>query len=282
MSDDVSTKKLSDVFMLFAGEVGKIKEVEGVDFKPLFHTSKESQLEDKFKLMYSRPEQLMADIKGGGSVRNLAGLYSGTFRSAFDKAPEGAKGEHLMECKTANHIVVVADVDMLEDQYWSQSQNFFGQNIVQAINQNTVFLNNIVEKLTGSNDLIGLRSRTKSIRPFDKVLEIEEIARRSYQARQTELQEQLKSVKDEIAKLMQKSDPGQRVIVSPEVQEQIKQFQEKELVVAKQLRSVSKELRSSIVELGTKLKYLNLLLIPFLLAIYGSISLYTKSRRISA
>ena len=282
MSDDVSTQKLSDVFMLFSGDLGKNKEVSGVEFKPLMMTSKEGRLEEKFKLMYSRPEQLLADIKGSGSVRNLAGLYSGTFRSAFDKAPEGVSGEHVMEGKAPNHIIVVADADMLEDQYWSQSQNFFGQNIVQAINQNTVFLNNVVEKLTGSNDLIGLRSRTKSIRPFEKVLEIEEIARRNYQARQTELQEQLKTVKDEIAKLMQKADPGQRVIVSPEVQEQIKQFQAKEIVVAKELRQVSKNLRSSIVELGTKLKYFNLLLIPLLLAIYGSISLYTKSRRISA
>jgi ABC-type uncharacterized transport system involved in gliding motility auxiliary subunit len=282
MSDDVSTNKLNNMRLLFTGQVGKIQDVEGVEFKALLSTSKEAQLEDKFKLMYSRPEQLLADLKGKGSVIPLAGLFSGKFRSAFDKAPEGVNGEHLVESKTSNHIIVVADVDMLEDQYWAQTMNFMGQTIIQPSNQNTVFLNNIVEKLSGSNDLISLRSRSRSMRPFEKVLEIEEQARRSYQAREKELQEQLQNVEAEITKLMQKADPGQRVIVSAEVQAEIKSFQEKKAVVAKELRGVRKDLRSSIVELGTTLQAINILLIPLLLALFGSISLYTKSRRISA
>jgi ABC-type uncharacterized transport system involved in gliding motility auxiliary subunit len=281
MSEDVSTSKLNNVRVLFSGSLSANSKVESTTFTPLISSSKAAQDEDKFKLMYSRPEQLLADLKGNGSVQHLAGLYSGKFRSAFDQAPEGVDGDHIAEASEAVHIAVVADVYMLEDQYWSRNMNFMGQNIVQALNQNTVFLNNLVEKLTGNNDLISLRSRSRFLRPFDKVLEIEEDARRKYQARESELQSQLQEVEQEIGKLMQKASPGQRVIVSPEVQAQIEEFQNKRVTVAKELRTVRRDLRSSIDELGTKLQAINILLIPFLIAIYGLFALITKSRRIA-
>jgi ABC-type uncharacterized transport system involved in gliding motility auxiliary subunit len=182
MSDDVSTKKLNQLMMLYTGAVNKKEGVENVEFKPLISSSSEANTEDKQKLLYTPPEQLLADLKGG-TPQHLAGLYSGKFRSAFDKAPEGVDGDHINEVADTNHIVVVADVDMLEDQYWARNMNFLGQSVTQAINQNTVLLNNLVEKLTGNNDLISLRSRSRFLRPFDKVLVLEENARKAYQER---------------------------------------------------------------------------------------------------
>jgi ABC-type uncharacterized transport system involved in gliding motility auxiliary subunit len=279
MSDDVSTRKLNNIMMLYTGALKKKEGVENVEFKPLISSSKEASTEDKQKLLYTRPEQLLADLKGG-TPQHMAGLYSGKFRSAFDKAPEGVEGEHLSEVAESNHIVIVADVDMLEDQYWARSMNLFpGQNMVQAINQNTVLLNNLVEKLTGNNDLISLRSRSRFLRPFDKVLVLEENARKAYQEREQALQEQLQKVEAEINQLIQKADPGQRVIVSDDVQNQIKSFQDKKAKVAKELRDVRKNLRSSIDELGTFLQAINILLMPLLIALFGLIVIISKSRR---
>jgi ABC-type uncharacterized transport system involved in gliding motility auxiliary subunit len=203
------------------------------------------------------------------------------FKSAFEQQPEGVEGKHLTEATEELHIAVIADIDMIEDQYWARSMNFLGQNVTQALNQNTVFLNNLVEKLTGNNDLISLRSRSRFLRPFDKVLEIEEAARRKYQARESELQAQLQQVEQEISQLMQTASPGQRVIVSPEIQEQIESFQSQRATVAKELRTVRRDLRSSIDELGTTLQAINILLIPFLIALYGLFALVSKSRRMA-
>jgi ABC-type uncharacterized transport system involved in gliding motility auxiliary subunit len=281
MSDDVSTKKLNQLMMLYTGAVNKKEGVENVEFKPLISSSSEANTEDKQKLLYTPPEQLLADLKGG-TPQHLAGLYSGKFRSAFDKAPEGVDGDHINEVADTNHIVVVADVDMLEDQYWARNMNFLGQSVTQAINQNTVLLNNLVEKLTGNNDLISLRSRSRFLRPFDKVLVLEENARKAYQEREQALQEQLQKVEAEINQLVQKADPGQRVIVSADVQKQIQSFQDKKAKVAKELRGVRKNLRSSIDELGTFLQAINILLIPFLIALFGLIVVASKSRRTAA
>lgn len=278
MSDDVSTKKLNQLMMLYTGAVNKKEGVENVEFKALISSSSEASTEDKAKLLYTRPEQLLADLKGG-TPQHMAGLFSGKFRSAFDKAPDGVEGEHINEVAETNHVVVVADVDMLEDQYWSRTMNFLGQSVAQAINQNTVLLNNLVEKLTGNNDLISLRSRSRFLRPFDKVLVLEENARKAYQEREQALQEQLQKVETEINQLVQKADPGQRVIVSADVQEQIKSFQDKKAKVAKELRGVRKNLRSSIDELGTFLQAINILLIPLLIALFGLIVVVSKSRR---
>ena len=83
----------------------------------------------------------------------------------------------------------------------------------------------------------------------------------------------------EINQLIQKADPGQRVIVSDDVQNQIKSFQDKKAKVAKELRDVRKNLRSSIDELGTFLQAINILLMPLLIALFGLIVIISKSRR---
>src|SRR5208282_6913880 len=71
------------------------------------------------------------------------------------------------------NIVVVADTDMLDDRFWVQSQDFFGQRVAIPIANNGDLVANAIEVLAGGNDLIGLRSRGTSARPFEVVDQIE-------------------------------------------------------------------------------------------------------------
>jgi ABC-type uncharacterized transport system involved in gliding motility auxiliary subunit len=275
---------LNNLRFLYPGSF-KLKDgAEGVKFEPLISTTDKAIHIDNFRIRSTPPNQLM-DLFGQSpaSIKHLAGIFSGKFKSAFDKAPEGVSGTHLSEVnKEEGHIAVVGDVDMLEDNYWVERMNIFGQSVPRVVNQNAVLNHNLIERFAGNDDLISLRSRGRSARPFTKVKEMEEDARKKFQAKEKELQEQLSEVEKKINTLVQKADPGQKIVVNKDVQDQIKKFQAERVKVAKELRHVRKSLRSSIDDLGTKLFLINLLLIPILIGLYGIFLAASKSRRVGS
>jgi len=282
--DNMITSDLKNLRMLYSGSF-KLKEgMEQVEFSPLISTTNQAMGIDAMRVRSTQPNQLMRLFNDkSGSVLHVAGLFSGKFKSAFDKAPEGVVGgTYLTEVAEKSHIAIVGDVDMLEDQYWAQRQQFFGQTLLQVVNQNAVLNHNLVERLSGNEDLISLRSRGRSARPFTKVLDIEEQARKEYQAQEEKLQSELEKIESQISDLVKKSDPGQKIVVNKDVQEQIKSFQAKRVEVAKQLRYVRKNLRSSIDDLGTTLHAFNILFIPTLIALYGIFLAISKFRRVGS
>ena len=104
--------------------------------------------------------------------------------------PEQA-AEHISESITDTQMVLVADVDLLSDRLWVQVQNFFGQRIPSAFADNGNFVINALDNLTGSTDLISVRSRGTTNRPFSLVegmrLSAEAQYRETEQSLQTEL-----------------------------------------------------------------------------------------------
>ena len=281
--DHMITANLNNLRMLYPGSF-KLKEgTENITFEPLVSTTKEAINIDTFRIRSTPPQQLMTLFdKQEGKELHLAGLFTGKFKSAFDKAPEGNTNPYLAEVAEKGHIAVVGDVDMLEDSYWAQRQQFFGQTLMQVINQNAVLNHNLVERFSGNDDLISLRSRGRSARPFDKVLEMEEQARKDFQAQEQKLQEDLSKVEKQINDLVKQADPGQKIVVNKDVQAQIKKFQAERVKVAKELRHVRKNLRSSIDDLGTDLHAFNILFIPVLIAMYGIFFAISKSRRVGS
>ena len=90
------------------------------------------------------------------------------------------------------NVVVVADTDMLDDRFWAQSHDFFGQRVVVPIAGNGDFVANAVEVLAGGEDLVGLRSRGTSARPFEVVEQIQRAAQTRYSAEEQALEAKLK------------------------------------------------------------------------------------------
>ena len=281
--DDMATSDLNNLRMLYSGSFKLKKDAEGVEFTPLVTTTKEAMPIDVFRIKSTPPNQLMNLFKSdNGAELHVAGMFKGKFKSAFDKAPEGVTKAYIPEVAEQGHIAIVGDVDMLEDNYWAQRQQFFGQSLVQIINQNAVLNHNLVERFSGNEDLVGLRSRGHFARPFSKVLEMEEQARKDFQAQEQKLQADLSKVENQIKELVQKADPGQKIVVNQDVQNQIKNFQAEKIKVAKELRHVRKNLRSSIDDLGNNLQAFNILFIPFLIGLYGIFFSISKSRRVGS
>ena len=181
------------------------------------------------------------------------------------------------------NVVVVADTDMLDDRFWMQTQDFFGQRVAIPTANNADFVDNAVEVLAGGNDLVGLRSRGTSARPFEVVDRIERDAQERYSAEERALQQKLKDTQAKLADLTGKDQANAPTTLSPEQTETIEEFRADMLQTRRQLRAVQGSLRGDIGRLKAGLEFLDIALIPILVAgvavILGVLRLKRRSRR---
>jgi ABC-type uncharacterized transport system involved in gliding motility auxiliary subunit len=161
--------------------------------------------------------------------------------------------------------VLVGDVDMLSDRLWVQVQNFLGQRLASPFANNGDFVFNALDNLSGSADLIGLRSRATYSRPFTKVEELRRKADSQYRETEQQLQSQLSETERKLGELQSaRSDQGS-LLMSPEQQAEIQRFLDEQVRIRQELRAVRRNLDKDIDNLGLTLKVVNIVVVPLLL-----------------
>lgn len=271
-NNDIVVSRLTQVMLPFAGAL-EWKGVDGLKFDPLLFTSA-----DHACLIPSQSAQYgMAAMKDSlvadGKRRTLAARIAGEFKTAFPKGPDWTEGstnaiaEVVKSGKGA--VVVFADSDFLADQFCVRVQNtIFGQ-MVQPINDNLVLFANVIEQYAGREELIGVRSRGASNRPFVKVDALEAKAMAKWQQKQVELEGALRETQQRLAALQKEKSGNERMILSQEQQDEIVKFRKMQADTRRQLKNVRKELTADIDTLGTFLKTLNIVLVPLLIVGFG-------------
>jgi ABC-type uncharacterized transport system involved in gliding motility auxiliary subunit len=208
---------------------------------------------------------------------------AGETTPAAAKPAEAAAADWVKTSAQPINIVVVADTDMLDDRFWMQTQDFFGQRVAVPTANNADFVANAVEVLAGGNDLVGLRSRGTSARPFEVVDRIERDAQERYSAEERALQQKLKDTQAKLADITGKDQANAPTTLSPEQAKTIEEFRADMLQTRRQLRSVQGSLRGDIGRLKAGLEFLDIALIPILVAavavILGVLRLKRRSRR---
>ncbi|MBV9860193.1 MAG: GldG family protein [Alphaproteobacteria bacterium] len=181
------------------------------------------------------------------------------------------------------NVVVVADTDMLDDRFWAQTQDFFGQRVLVPVANNGDFVANAIDVLAGGEDLIGLRTRGSSARPFTVVERIQRSADERYSAERRELQDKLKQTQTKLQDLTAKEPGNGTASLSPEQTKAIDQFRADLLTTRQQLRDVQAALRSDIQGLKAMLEFLDIALVPMLVAaaaiVAGAMRLKRRRRR---
>jgi ABC-type uncharacterized transport system involved in gliding motility auxiliary subunit len=199
------------------------------------------------------------------------------------KAAEAPAVDWLKTSVPPINVVAVADTDMLDDRFWLQTQDFFGQKVAVPTANNGDFVANAVEVLAGGNDLVGLRSRGTSARPFQVVNRIERDAQERYSAEERALQQKLKDTQAKLADLTGKDQTNAPATLSAEQAKTIEEFRGDMLQTRRQLRDVQSALRSDIGRLKAVLEFLDIALIPIVVAavavILGVVRLKRRSRR---
>ena len=278
--DNVLTSKLNQVLMPWPGSL-KLEQIEGIKTESLISTTKDAMLKTTEELMTGGglPQELIKNYQAGGEELSVAAMSSGKFKSNFpDGAPSSSNPEHLSEAKQESVLVVIADTDLLGDRYAVTVQNVFGRQFVRPMNDNISLMLNAVESLSGSNDLISIRSRGKYSRPFTKVQQLEISAQQKWQKEEEQLKAKLNSANQRLNQLQ--SAAGQDKAFSEEMLAEIKRFREERLETQKNLRKVRRGLREEVEKLGSKLFFMNTFLIPLILiALSFSLVLVRKGKK---
>ena len=247
-------------------------------------------------------EALVRDFRPDGSAHLLAVRVSGTAASAFAEGPppasagsaEGTGGAdetggtaqdaaappaHVAEGEI--NVIVVGDTDLLQDQFWVQRQNLFGQSIPIPISANGSLVINALDNLTGSGDLIGIRSRGRFLRPFTVVNELRQEAELRFREKEKELLQRLEETDARLSEL--RTGESGEVVLTEEQRNAILEFTNERFRIRRELRNVRHSLREDIEALETWLKFVNIGLVPIVIGLGGLLAgLHRMRRRRSA
>ena len=238
------------------------------------------QLEAGYVKYGTKPTDLLQLYHPGGAPLVLAARVRGDVSSAFPNGIEGLEdSERLTASREPVNVIVVADTDMLEDRFWVDFKEFYGRRVAVARADNGAFLINALENLSGSNDLISLRSRGRSARPFVKVAALKETAEQQYRARERALQIKLSESSQKIRELQQQKEGESTLVISPEQREELRKFQAEQIKTRKELRNVQHGLTRNIENLGTWLKVINIGAIPLLVILLATLLGVIRMRR---
>jgi ABC-type uncharacterized transport system involved in gliding motility auxiliary subunit len=168
---------------------------------------------------------------------------------------------------------------------WIQSQDFFGQRVVVPTANNGDFVANAVEVLAGGNDLISLRSRGTSARPFEVVQQIQRDADARYSAKEKELQDKLKDLETKMKdiRVVKDQQGGGTVQLTAQQAQDLDTFRGEMVQTRRQLREVQLALRQDIDRLKAVLEFVNIGLVPVIVGIVaivlGILRLNRRKRR---
>jgi ABC-type uncharacterized transport system involved in gliding motility auxiliary subunit len=283
---------------------GILEPVDGATTKlePLITTSPEAMKipVDKVAPLPDVPA-LLTGFRSENTRYTLAARVTGPVATAFPEGPpkpaaaptkpdEPAKPEQpsppadfLRQSAQPINVIVVADTDMLDDRFWTQSQDFFGRRVIVPTANNGDFVANAVEVLAGGEDLVDLRSRGSSARHFLLVEEIQRAADDRYAAEQQALQEKLKQTQQKLRELTGNNPATPTAPLSPEQAQTIEQFRADMVATRQQLRAVQGALRQDIEGLKAILEFCDIALVPILVAVaaivLGALRLRRRRRR---
>lgn len=273
---DIVSAQLDSVNFSSAGHF-QLADGAGVRLEPLAQSSGNAAVvaADRVRFLPD-PQALFNDFAPTGEHYVLAARLTGQLKTAF---PERSGDGHLAASTEDANIVLVADTDLLSDRLWVNVQSFFGQRIVNSFANNGDFIINAVDNLVGSADLIGVRTRATSSRPFATVEALKRSADDRFRAKEQELQTQLGETERKLTELQGARGDQGSTLLSAEQQLELQRFQEEKLRIRRELRQVRRQLDADIQALGARLKFINIAGVPLLLTFGAAGFAFWRSRR---
>jgi ABC-type uncharacterized transport system involved in gliding motility auxiliary subunit len=300
LSDQV-TASLQALNLASVGAIAPLKDAT-TTFEPLVRSSAEASLMDAIQAKLDpRPEDLLAQVVPTGRRYTIAARISGQVKTAFPggqptitpaDAPPKAQppkpvGPHLRVSKTPINVIVMADSDIFDDRFWVRVETLYGRRLAAPFADNGAFILNAVENLSGSNDLISLRTRATSSRPFTVVQKLQAQAQSRFQQEADALKQKLSDTETRLHALEQgggsNGQPQSGTALTSDQQREIGRFKREVAATRTALRNVQRNLRKDIDALGALLAFINIALVPILVAAFAiALAILRRRRRARA
>jgi ABC-type uncharacterized transport system involved in gliding motility auxiliary subunit len=292
--DDAVTGQSDDLMIPFAG-VFTGKPADGLKQDILLKTTKDSQLVDGMMAQVNG-QKIADDFKPSGVNYTVAMRLYGKFKTAFpDGKPAGDKKDgtadksddkkvddgSLKESKKEGVVYLFGDADFIADQFSVQVNRAMG--VAFPINGNLALFQNLIEQAAGDSNLIGARSRASVRRPFTVVQKMETEARMRYQAKIEGLDKKQQELQTKLSELQVKKEGNTaKVILTPEQQQAIKQFNADLAKTKKDLRVERRNLRQDVDAMENRLKWLNIAAMPVAVSLTGLTLALARRKRTAA
>ncbi len=303
--DNAITAQLNELTTLFPG-VLKIKEHSAdddspkLDYTPLLSTSSEGnawRVDNDYELMNPDYAKFMRQFRDGTEPVVIGYMVTGDFTSAFpdgiqvpDEAAEteGQEGDEsagptmktltgLTASAEPCAVIVLADVDMFSDMV-AYRQTFFG---IEPVGDNSSLMLNAIEDLSGSAQLIAIRSRGNFKRPFTVVDDIEYKANQESAAEESRIMAQIQGFEQQLNEKIQAvegENKGQ--LINQTIVEEKKKIELELRQAEKDLRDIKMQKRQRVEALKRKMRNFCTLPGPILtLAIAVILGIYRSSKR---
>jgi len=262
---DMVTADLEKLNFSSAGSISATEQ-SPLKLEALVQSSTSSQLVDAriVKTAGNPPELLRKNFKPSGEAYVLAARFTGTLKSAF--AEKSAPNQIMKSIKPAQ-IIIVADSDLLADRMWVVEQNILGSPVFDEISNNGDFAINLVDSLAGDPNLISLRTRTVSSRPFERIEKIQRSAELRYHDRQSQLQSDMEALNQKLSQIQGNNSASNITPLTAAQKAEIAKYQKQKNAIRSELRQVQRQLNTDIEDLLSRLKLINILLVPGLVVI---------------
>ncbi|MBY6205326.1 Gldg family protein [Halomonas denitrificans] len=274
--EDIVTAQLDLINTASIGAFDLSALAEGLEAVPLLESSDAAgELPTERLRMAADPASLADELGEGTGVRTLAVRLTGTANTAY---PDRAAADEDWRTEGALNAILVADTDLLADALWVQRQRFLGQVLLEPFADNGALAVNAVENLLGNADLISIRGRASSDRPFDLVDTLRREAEARLRATEQQLELELREAEARLTELQQARGDTDLSILTPEQEAEIDRFMNQRLEIRRQLRQVRRELDSDIEALGSRVKLINIALMPVLVTLFALFIAWRRRR----
>ncbi len=275
---DVVTSEIERIGILSPGLL-EVSDTSPLAMTPLlFSTPHSVLLEIERVRPFPDPVQLLTDFVASETRYPIAARFVGPLETMFPDGapvrmnardevigedPNNPLPEHVAKSNGPVNMIVVADTDILADVTWLRG----APGSAQPVAQNNAFVVNALDNLVGSADLIALRGRGLSGRPFDTVETIRRDSELKFRAKERELVRALGEAERKIQELQQE-DQGE-AIMSVEQRRTIDGFRADMLAMRAELREVQHALVRDIDALDARLKMINIGAIPVIIGVFA-------------
>lgn len=170
----------------------------------------------------------------------------------------------ILESQNGEGVAVIfSDADMMYDAF-TLGQDQFGGLVAREGNL-PMFLNT-VELLSGGGDLLQVRSRSSTQRPFTKMEELRENVEKEYRPSLTQKKAEMDKIAQDMGPLQVKN--GQ-LVIDPVQLQKLDTLKEKQSQIQKEIREIKKGQRKRLDSTENMIKVLNVFGVPLLVIIIG-------------
>lgn len=254
-TDSPLTASFNQLTFVYPGgiEVGTIP--KDLKFQSLVQTSDKGNLYEDYGIGLSQPQAALDTFKEGTKPVVIAGRIEGVFPVAFSET------KLPTERKTAS-VIIVADQDFLRNEF-AFTRDFLG---ARPANDNVAFFLNGLDSLNGSADLMEIRSRGTAFRPFTTIQKIQLEADQETMGKVANINASISKYQSELSGLASKANENNLGVIQSESLRKQKELQQDIARLKKELREAKRAGREKVESIGSALYFLNVALVPGLLA----------------